>query len=404
MRRAGACVGALSEQPSPGGNGAGKGVRVRIAIVGCGYVADYYLKTLSLHPELDLAGVMDRDAERVARFCAYWRVPSYRSLDELLEDPSVQIVLNLTNPESHFEVSKACLEAGKHVYSEKPLAPRFSEARELVELAEGRGLYIASAPCSLLNETAQTVWKALREQRIGTVRLVHAEMDDGMIHRQPYRKWVSESGTPWPFRDEFEVGCTVEHAGYALTWLAAFFGPALNITAFSSCLIPDKQIHAPREGDTPDFSVACIKFAAGVVARLTCSIVAPRDHALKIFGDDGSLSIRDLWNDRSPVYIRRPITIGRRRIESLWGRRYPLVGKSNPKVRYRGAQNRNFSRGVAELAAAIQEERPCRLSARFCLHVTEMVLAIHGASETASTYKLTSSFDPIEPMPYAEGT
>jgi predicted dehydrogenase len=91
---------------------------MQVGIVGCGYVADYYLKTLRLHPELRVAGVVDRNSERVTGFSAYHSVPSCRSLDELLEEPNVQIVVNLTNPGSHSAVSKACLEAGKHVYSE----------------------------------------------------------------------------------------------------------------------------------------------------------------------------------------------------------------------------------------------------------------------------------------------
>src|SRR5262249_974055 len=162
--------------------------------------------------------------------------------------------------------------------SEKPMAMSLSEAKELAELAESRRLQISSAPCSLLGETAQTMWKALREKRVGPVRLVYAELDDGLVHKMPYKRWLSESGTPWPYEDEFEVGCTLEHAGYYLTWLAAFFGPIESVTAFSSCLVPEK-IAEPLTGSTsaPDFSVACLKFASGVVARLTCSIVAPHD-------------------------------------------------------------------------------------------------------------------------------
>ena len=94
---------------------------MRIAIVGCGFVADYYLKTLPLYPDLEIAGVMDRVPERATKFAAYHSVPVYASLAELLADSTVEIVLNLTNPRSHYEVSKAALEAGKHVYSEKPL-------------------------------------------------------------------------------------------------------------------------------------------------------------------------------------------------------------------------------------------------------------------------------------------
>lgn len=231
---------------------------MRIAVVGCGFVADYYLKTLPSYPELELVGVMDCIQERAASFAAAYSVPFYESLEKLLEECCIDIILNLTNPRSHFSVSKTCLEADKHVYSEKPLAMELSEAKELVELAKQRGLYITSAPCSLLGETAQTIWKALRENQIGNVRLVYAEMDDGMIHRMPYQKWLNESGFPWPYKDEFEVGCTLEHAGYHLAWLPAFFGPAETITAFSSCLIPNKHTDIPLETNAPDFSVACI--------------------------------------------------------------------------------------------------------------------------------------------------
>ena len=253
---------------------------MNIAIVGCGFVADYYLATLPNHPDLRLIGVTDHNPDRAARFAAFHDVPKYDSLDALRHDDRVELVLNLTNPRSHFEVTRACLEAGKHVYTEKPLAMELEQARTLVELAEVRGLGLASAPCSLLGETAQTVWKALRERQVGTVRLVYAELDDGMVFRMPYRKWASTSGTPWPAQDEFEVGCTFEHAGYYLTWLPAFFGPARTVTAFSACLVPDKQTDEPLEHNAPDFSVACITFASGVVARLTCSIIAPHDHSI----------------------------------------------------------------------------------------------------------------------------
>jgi len=374
---------------------------MRIAIVGCGFVADYYMKTLPGHPELELVGVMDRDQDRASRFSAYHSVPTYPTLDELLQDNNVELVVNLTNPSSHFAVSKACLEAGKHVYSEKPLAMELSQAEELVDLAEKRGLYISSAPCNLLGETAQTIWKALREKAIGQVRLVYAEMDDGLVHKMPYRKWSSESGIPWPYKDEFEVGCTLEHAGYYVTWLVAFFGPAQTVTAFSSCLIPDKETDVPLAVEAPDFSVACIKFASGVVARLTCGIVAPHNHTFEIVGDEGILFTKDCWYYRSPVYIKRRITIRRKMFISPWKRKYPLVGKAT-RYRYRGSQQMDFFRGVAELAAAIREKRPCRLSARFSLHVNEIVLAIHNALDTGSAYTISSSFTPMAPMPWAK--
>jgi predicted dehydrogenase len=160
---------------------------MQIAIVGSGFVADFYARHIRSHPALRLAGVSDRDPNRASRFGEFHSLPVYRSFDELLEDDSIDIVVNLTNPRSHFQVSKACLEADKHVYSEKPLAMQLSEARELVDLAAGRGLYISSAPSTVLGETAQTIWKALREDTIGRVRLIYAELDDGLVHRKPYR-------------------------------------------------------------------------------------------------------------------------------------------------------------------------------------------------------------------------
>jgi predicted dehydrogenase len=377
---------------------------MRIAIVGCGYVADYYLKTLSSHPELELVGVMDRQGDRATKFAQFYKIPKvYPTLADLLADDRIDIIVNLTNPSSHYEVSKAALEAGKCVYSEKPLAMEMWQAEELVNIADAKGLIISSAPCSLLGETAQTIWKALREKQLGPVRLVYAEMDDGMVHKMPYQKWLSESGTPWPYIDEFEVGCTLEHAGYYTTWFTAFFGPAESVAAFSSNLIPNKETDEPINITSADFSVACIKFQSGVVVRLTCSIIAPHAHELKIIGDDGILEIKDCWFYGAPVSIRRSLVIGRKRLEGFLKQKYPLVRKAT-KFFKRGPQQMDYSRGIAELAGAIANQRPCRLSSQFCLHNNELVLAIHYALEKGAPYQMKTTFDvaALEPMDWAK--
>ena len=381
-----------------------------IALVGCGWVADYYLSTLSNHGRLELKGVFDRDAERQARFCAHHDAPSYRGLQELLDDPGVDIVVNLTNPVNHYEVSQAGLEAGKHVYSEKPLAMEMPLAEELVELAEARGLLIASAPCGLLGETAQTLWKAVREEKAGPIRVVYAEMDDGLLHRRDYREWVSESGNAWPYKDEFEVGCTLEHAGYYLTWLTAFFGPATRVTSFASCQVPDKQTDLTLDpATTPDFSVACIEFDGGVVARLTCSVVAPFDRSIRIIGDDGVLSAGDCWDYGAPVYLRRRTALGLKaekypRLAPFLGvgtRRVPPVRKTRFEYGGSGADRMDFCRGIAELADAIEEGRTCRMSARHALHVNEITLAIQQPELGGTPRPMRTRFEPIEPMPWA---
>ena len=376
---------------------------MNIAFVGCGYVADYYMETLPLHPELILTGVMDRDPARSKNFSEFYKVPIYETLDELLSDPKVDIVLNLTNPRSHYEISKAALDAGKHVYSEKPLGMDINQAKELVKLAESKGLLMVSAPCNLLGEAAQTFWKKLRENVVGKVRLVYAEMDDAMIHKMPYKEWRSESGTPWPYKDEFEIGCTLEHAGYYLSWLAAFFGPAKSVTSFASIQIPDKLPDETLNMQSPDFSVACIQFHSGVVARLTSSIVAPHDHSLKVIGDTGILCTKDAWFYNSPVYSRKLIKIRRRVFYNPIKTRYKLLKANTPEPPEKGgALQMDFARGVAELAASVRENRPCRLSPQFTLHINEMALAIHHANVQGGTYNMTTTFDAVEPMEWAK--
>jgi predicted dehydrogenase len=374
---------------------------MRIAIIGCGFVADQYVLTLRLHPELEICGVYDRDRERLGQFCSFFGLKPFDTIEPILTDPSIQIVVNLTNPSSHYEISKACLEAGKHVYCEKPLAMEMNQARQLVELAKSRGLQISSAPCTVFSETAQTMWKALRDQRVGKVRVVYAEMDDGLLHRMPYRHWKNASGKRWPWKDELEVGCTVEHAGYCLTWLAAFFGPAKSVTAFSAVTVPDKQTDEPLSQSSPDLSIGCIQYASGVVARLTCSIVGPHDHRFMVVGDDGILWAKDTWYTKGPVYLKGYLRIRRRMMLHPWKTRCPLLGKGLPKVKYRGASRMDFARGIADLAEAVANKRPPRLSADFSLHINELTLALHHAGTNGSTVQLTTAFEPMEPLAWA---
>lgn len=381
---------------------------MRIGFVGCGLAARAYFSSVKQYPDLELVGVTGRNQERISKFGAYYSVKTYPTVEALLADPNIELVVNLTNPRSHFEVSKACLEAGKHVYSEKPLAMEFSQAKALVELANTKGLYLSCAPCKLLGETAQTVWKALRNREIGTVRLVYAEVDDGPTHLQEI--WHAPCGAVQDYRDEFEVGCTLEHAGYYVTWFTAFFGPVKTITAFSACLWPDKQVvpEEPFYVTTPDFSVACITFESGVVVRLTNSIVAPHNHSLQIVGDKGVLTVNEGWNQNAPVYIdkysqlrfraeRFPITRVYPFLKHWLGphRVYPPVKKVSLRKRY-ARHSHNFARGIAELVWAITEKRRSRLPADYCLHVNEVVLAIQNA--TPKPYQVTTTFEPLEPV------
>ena len=247
----------------------------KVAIIGTGFVADLYVSSLRTFPSIEIVGAFDINPSRLNSFCQFWKIKATESMEELLAEGSAapDLVLNLTNPHAHYEVSHACLSVGRSVYSEKPLAMTLDEASVLCELANERGLQLSSAPCSVLGESAQAVWKALREDRIGTPRLIYAELDDDFIPKAPYMKWSSQSGAPWPAQDEFEVGCTLEHAGYYLTWLMAMFGPIRTVVAASAHLLEAAGTAAALHG--PDFSSAILFFHSGVVARLTCSIIAP---------------------------------------------------------------------------------------------------------------------------------
>ena len=109
----------------------------RIAIVGTGFVADLYLRSLRTLPQLAVVGAYDHDADRLATFCRHWNVPAATCLSELLADGprAADLVLNLTNPNAHFDVTRQCLESGHHVYSEKPFVLSMPEAEQLWALA-----------------------------------------------------------------------------------------------------------------------------------------------------------------------------------------------------------------------------------------------------------------------------
>ncbi len=372
----------------------------RISIIGCGFVADLYLRSLQSFPDISVAGVYDHDPERLRVFCTHWNLPSCDTLDALLAaTPLDGLVLNLTNPGAHYDINKACLLAGRHVYSEKPLAMELDQAKDLHRIAGETGLMLASAPCSVLGEAAQTLGHAIRNQVCGTPRLVYAELDDGFIPQAAYKKWLSESGAPWPYQDEFEVGCTLEHAGYYLTWLISWFGPVRSVTAASAECLPDKTGTGPT---APDFATATLFFDSGMVARLTCSILAPHDHSIRVIGDKGVLKLNRAWDNDAPVRYARRLTLRRRLMEHPLPRRIRLPGPTHPKVKRWGAAAMNFMLGPAEMLDALAKGRPSRLSADFALHMTEVTLAMSSAGDSGGAVKMTTTCERMEPMVWAQ--
>lgn len=403
---------------------------MRIGVIGCGYVFDHYMATMARHQGIEIVGIADTDRVRLARVGAFYNLKTYPTVDALLADDAVEIVANFTSIEAHYDVTKAALLAGKHVYSEKPFVTDVAQAHALVALAESRNLRISCAPSNALSATSQTMWKAVRDGTVGDVRMVYAEFDDNPIYLMSPEGWRSRSGAPWPYLHEYEMGCTWEHVGYHLTWMCAIFGPVRHVTAFSKHTLPDKTDKVLTPSDTPDFSVACLDFHSGVVGRVTCSIAAPYDHRMRIIGNQGLLHADTYRHYECPVYLERfgKLSMNARKARSVrtntvlqWlfgvgGRRIPLVRSAPPgsarridlggrrwspkavlnrlKRRQLGQQDKAI--GLAELADAIATGRPHFPQHDFTLHLTELTLAIQGAGPNGQCHPMQTSFVPVD--------
>lgn len=371
-----------------------------VAIIGCGFVADLYMRSFARHGDIRIVAVYDRSEERLEAFSKYWKVTAASDLSVLFSAlPEDGLILNLTNPHAHYDINKAALNAGHHVFCEKPLALSFDQALELLELAKERKLQLGCAPSSVLGEAAQTLGRALRNRVGGLPRLVYAELDDGYVSQAPVEDWRSESGAAWPFEDEFRTGCTLEHAGYYLSWLIASFGSVKRVVACSAEVVPEK---CGVTGAAPDFSVAVLDFEDGPIARLTCSISAPHDHRLRIITEEGVLSVAKAWDNTAPVRFHRRMKIRRRLLEHPVGKRLRLsTRKTHPKLPRKGAAAMNFALGPEEMLNAISTDRQSRLAGDYALHLTEITLAIHNAGFHGGTYHPKSRCPVMEPMPWA---
>jgi predicted dehydrogenase len=350
---------------------------VKVAIVGCGNIAERYARRIAAEESLELVGVTDTIPERADVLARAFDVVHHSSLAHLLAADDVELVVNLTAPTAHAAVSAAALEAGKHVHTEKPVALRYDEARELVELAQRKGARLSCAPATLLGEAQQTAWKLIREGALGAVRAVYAEANWGRI----------ESWHPWP-QALYEVGPLVDVGVYPLTILTAIFGPARRVTAYTTTLEPERTT---KDGDpfrlaTPDFVVALIEFDEGVVARLTATFwVGPgKQRGLELHGESRSLYLASWSEFDSPLETSED------------GETYSSV----PLLRepFRGI---DWARPLVDLHEAIEENRPHRAAAEHAAHVVEIMEAVGRASAAGGAVAIHSKFEPPSPMDWA---
>jgi predicted dehydrogenase len=353
---------------------------MNVAIVGCGNIADRYAERIVETPELTLVGATDVDRERAARLvAASGGGVAYGTLDELLADERVDTVINLTIPTAHVAVTRAALEAGKHVHSEKPLALSYADAQALVELASAQSVRLSAAPSTLLGEAQQTAWKLVREGGVGRVRVVYAEANWDRLER-----WHPDP------RGLYEVGPLVDVGVYPLAILTAMFGPVRRVQAYATTLEPDR-VH--RHGwafrlDTPDWVTATLELADGVVARLTATFYVPpsKQRGLEFHGDDGSLFVATWAEFDSRVELQAR------------GQEYepvPLLREPYPGI--------DWSRALVDLAEAIEDGRPHRSTGEHAAHVVEVLDAARAsAAGGGASVDVRSAFRRPEPLDWAQ--
>ena len=352
--------------------------KIRIAIVGCGNIADRYADRIKTYSACELVGFSDLDPARAKAFAAKFGGIAYESMEAMLADDSVELIVNLTIHFAHYEVVKQCLLAGKHVHTEKPLAIKYSEAKELVELAAARGLRLGSAPITYMGEAQQTAWKLLRSGKAGRVRLVYADINHGRIE-----EWHPN---PEPF---YEVGIQWDVGVYPLTLLTSIFGPVRRVTATGKVVHPHRVTKEGRKFTitTPDFVLAMLEFEEGLTARFSANFYVKggkQRGGLEFSGDEGTVYLGDFQNFGAEVEYA------------------PLGGKFETvpyvKTPFKGTE---FARAIDEMTQAMNADRPQRASGAQAAHVVEILEAMGTSMKNGGSVAVTSTFTPPAPMEWA---
>ncbi len=355
--------------------------RLGIALLGCGNIAGPYARDIPSHPHLQLIGVYDILPDRTRALAEKSACLAYPSFESLLGDPAVDIVANLTPQQTHYQTSLMALEAGKHVYSEKPLAMFHAEAQQLVDLAQSRGLRLSCSPFTLAGEAQQTAWKWIREGRLGQMRLIYAEVNHGRIET-----WHP---SPQPF---YAAGPLYDVGVYPLAILTGILGPARRVSAFAATLLPRRLERSGEifEVPAPDLLVALLQFGGenGPLVRLTANFYVSEksvQDGIEFHGDLASLYLKSWFSPSSELSFAQ------------FNDEYSPVSLVRP-----AAGDFHWAGGVSELAAAILAGRPHRNSAGQAAHVVEILNATQRSAESGKPVDICSTFEPPAPMDWAK--
>lgn len=357
---------------------------MNIGMVGVGCISGAYLKNFAeVFHGVRLVAVCDLIRERAEAAQAKYNIPKiYDTMEELFADPEIDMVLNLTRPYQHYEVSRGALLAGKHVYSEKPLGADWEEGTELVRLAQERGLWIGGAPDTFMGAGIQTCRKLIDEGLLGEViggRCVMAGRGVETWHPDP------------DFYYQRGGGPLLDMAPYYLTALINLLGGIRRVYAASRTTFSERLITAaPHKGEiihvtVPTHYETLITFDNDVVISFVTSfdMYDPKMPNILLYGTKGNLIVPD------PNHFGA--SKGMKFRDGETGEEVDLPLQFDYSTNSRCL-------GLADLCAAIEQGRPPRTSYRQTYHVLEAMMGMMKSAETGLPYDMTTTFEREAPM------
>jgi len=363
-----------------------------VGVIGCGNISHVYLRTINASPALKLKGCSGRnETTNAAQAALYGGVAM--SIDELLADPEIDIVVNLTPPLVHHAIGRRVLEAGKHLYNEKPLTHSLDEARDLIALAEHRDLALGCAPDTWFGQPHQAARRAIDGGLIG--RPVGGSLtmaSHGMEYWHPAPEFFYLPGG----------GPMLDVAPYYLTQLVNLLGPVAEVTAFASMPFASRRVtsHPGPERDIPVDVATSVNGAllmesgANIAFTLSWDVWKHRRPSLEIYGETGTLACPD-----ANFFIGGYLTPEKAQYSVRDGDWRDVPGQPDADPRDMAFAQLGGPRGlgVAEMALAIAEGRAPRADAELALHILEAILAIDRSANEKRSVRVESR--PLRPLP-----
>lgn len=351
-----------------------------VGIIGCGNISSAYLELAPLFKGYDILAVADINMDNAQERASEFNVRA-NTVDELLAADDIDLVINLTTPLAHVEVSRAILQAGKHVYSEKPFVLSLEEAEGLSELAKSTGLRIGSAPDTFLGASHQLARKLIDAGTIGTVTSGTAiVMSPGMEDWHPNPDFFFKKGG----------GPILDLGPYYLCNLVQLLGPVKQVSSFARIVRDTRTIaNGPRDGEqvpveTPTTIHALLSFESEAIVTLLASWdVWSNEHPImELYGSEGTMSIPD------PNFFGGVLSVKSRNeeeaVEHEWEHPFAVPNFEEIHANYRGA-------GLADMALSILAEQKHRCGPEFATHVIEVMAAILTAGETNQVLTMSTS-------------